>query len=134
MVTEKVVGVASATTGVAAPLVGQMFDAFELKLIACLLGIISLLMSLVLKFMWDMRKDNRSDHKELYAKTDELSTAAAHLQGEHDASFQARGCAYDKKRLQEYIVESMKEVLEERRCTDEPLQPEIGSSIPDPPP
>ena len=118
MVTEKAVGLASAATGVAAPMVGQMFDAFELKLIATLLGVISLLMSLLLKFMWDMKRDNRTDHKELYSKTDSLATSQAHLQGEHDAAKDARGCAYDKDRLKDYIVESMKEVLAERRETD----------------
>lgn len=118
MVTEKVVGLASAGTAVAAPVMSTMLDGIELKLIALLLSAIAILMSFVCKIMWDMRKENRDTHSDLYSKIDILASSHAHLQGEHDAAFQARGCAYDKERLKEYIVCSMKEVLQDRRGSD----------------
>lgn len=101
-------------------------DANELKFVLWavggLLAIISILLGVIAYFIKDMRASNTRHHGILYAKVekneddiDKTNTKLAGLRGQHDASFNAQGCAWDATRLQDMIDRAVEKALENQR-------------------
>ena len=80
---------------------------FVLWVVGGLLTVILLLLAAVCWFLREMKKSNTEHHTQLHHSQNELSTILAGLQGEHKASYRARGCAYDSERLGKMIKEEI---------------------------
>jgi len=96
-----------------------------LWVLGALLAIITALLGLICKFIYDMKRDNSSAHIDLYAKIETptigIEPRLSHLEGQHSSAMQVRGCAYDPKRLQTMVISAVEEVLDGRKhdCREE---------------
>jgi hypothetical protein len=93
----------------------QDLHEFELVLwsVGGLLSIIALLIGLLCKFVWDMKVDNRKQHANLFRRDDQIAHILDQLQGEHNAAFNLRACAYEPERFREILEVIVKDAVDE---------------------
>ena len=97
---------------------------FVLYLIGGLLTLLAGMTAMILWFIRDLKLNNRNEHDKLFKGHVITATALSHLQGEHEASYRAKGCAYDSECIQKSMDKAVGVAMkthEHRRHDDCPL-------------